>query len=48
MEHYFNNGMMLSIPNHPFMRKIITSLFSNTIDEYNPYRLDYVLRTTEP
>lgn len=48
MEHYFNNGMMLSIPNHPFMRKIITSVFSNTIEEYNPHCLDYVLRTTGP
>lgn len=48
MSHYFNNGMMLSIPEHPFMKKIIKFIFSNESKNYNIHRFDYVLRTTGP
>lgn len=48
MEHYFNNGMMLSIPNHHFMKKVINSVFKNSNDNYNIHSYDYVLRTTGP
>ena len=48
MEHYFNNGMMLSVPNHPFMKKVVEAVFSPEENEYNIHRFDYVLRTTGP
>lgn len=39
---------MLSIPEHPFMKKIIKFIFSNELKNYNIHRFDYVLRTTGP
>lgn len=48
MSHYFNNGMMLSVPGHPFMKKIIKFIFSNESKNYDIHRFDYVLRTTGP
>ena len=44
----FNNGMMLSIPNHPFIKKVIKSVFCEKENDYNIHRFDYVLRTTGP
>lgn len=48
VKHYFNNGMMLSTPGHPFMRKIIDAVFMDDGINYNPHRFDYVLKTTGP
>lgn len=48
VEQCFNNGMMLSIPNHPFMGKIIESVFSDKGNDYDIHRFDYVLKTTGP
>lgn len=44
----FNNALMLSIPGHPFMRKVIKSVFSDNGESYNIHSFDYVLRTTGP
>lgn len=48
VERYFNNAMMLSIPHHPFMEKIIDSVFTDKGDAYDVHRFDYVLKTTGP
>lgn len=48
MPHYFNNAMILSTPQHPFIKKIIGSIFPHESDKYNIHRHDYVLRTTGP
>lgn len=48
IDRCFNNGMMLSVPNHPFMKKIIDSVFSGEKNDYDIHRFDYVLRTTGP
>lgn len=48
MQHYFNNAMILSVPKHPFIKKIIHSVFSTEINKYDIHRHDYVLRTTGP
>lgn len=48
MERCFNNGMMLSIPQHPFMQRIKESVFSNEKNNFDTHRFDYVLKTTGP
>ena len=48
VDRYFNNGMMLCVPNHPFMGKIIEAVFSDKGDLHDMHRFDYVLRTTGP
>lgn len=47
-EKYFNNAMMISIPNHPFMKKIIDSVFTLNDDNLSANSSDYVLQTTGP
>lgn len=48
VERYFNNAMMLSVPNHPFMKKIMESVFLNAENRDDIHSFDYVLRTTGP
>lgn len=48
VERYFNNAMMLSTPNHPFMKKIIESVFQETREAYDIHSYDYILKTTGP
>ena len=48
MDNYFNNGMMLSIPKHPFIKKIIEDIFTSEKCDYDIHQFDYVLRTTGP
>lgn len=48
VEQYFNNAMMLSAPNHPFMKKIMESVFLDAENEYDIHKFDYVLKTTGP
>lgn len=46
---YFNNALMLSIPGHSFMDKIIKQVFSNcTLDHKKISKSEYVFKTTGP
>lgn len=44
----FNNALMASIPGHPFMRKIISSVFSEKMPDYRGPKNIYVYNTTGP
>lgn len=46
--HYFNNAMMLSVPAHPFVKKIIESVFSSPVKNVYGDPFDYILQTTGP
>ena len=48
-EVYFNNALMASIPNHPFMKVIIEAVFKETYKEkVYPSKMIEVLETTGP
>ena len=48
-EGYFNNALMASVPNHPFMRIIIEAVFKETDNEKTyPDKMMEVLETTGP
>lgn len=45
--YFFNNAMMLSIPRHPFMAKIIKAIFEEKLEEHKN-KIAYVVFTTGP
>jgi mannosyltransferase OCH1-like enzyme len=48
-EEMFNNALMACIPGHPFMRKIITAVFSEkNFEQHDLPKHVYVLKTTGP
>lgn len=44
----FNNALMLNVPGHPFMRKIVENVFSKTVLEYDAPKHLCVYNTTGP
>lgn len=48
LEHYFNNAMIFCMPNHPFMKKIIDSVFTNLNNLQSVNQCEYVMQTTGP
>ena len=46
---YFNNALIASVPNHSFMKKIITNVFENNVGKFNGLsKVDCVLKSTGP
>ncbi|WP_165045085.1 glycosyltransferase family 32 protein [Dysgonomonas sp. ZJ709] len=46
---FFNNALMLSVPDHPFMKKIIENVFSDKMQEYKKFsKIEHVFYTTGP
>lgn len=49
VENIFNNAMMLSVPGHPFMRRIVESVFEKEVSTDIPTeKFRHVLMTTGP
>ena len=46
---FFNNALMISVPEHPFMKKIIENVFTDKMLKYkNASKLEHVFYTTGP
>lgn len=48
VDFMFNNALMLNTPGHPFMKKIIQTVFSEKMLEYNAPKAECVFNTTGP